>query len=191
MDNMTLALAMALIALGLVLLIAELFVTNGLLALVALGLLAFGIALPFIYGDTSTGIVTMMAVFIGVPGLISFLLRCTTWTPFGRRLMQPPGLDSDTTMANMPVNLELEQLRGRIGRAISPLRPSGVVDFDGKRIDTLTEGFPVDAGSWVKCVEVKAGRVIVRPVEGPTDVTAAGPSVPKASLNDLENLDFT
>ena len=28
-------------------------------------------------------------------------------------------------MANMPVNLELEQLRGRYGKTLSPLRPSG------------------------------------------------------------------
>jgi membrane-bound ClpP family serine protease len=65
----------------------------------------------------------------------------------------------------MPVNLELEQLRGKIGRTLSALRPAGVVDFDGRRIDTLTEGMMVDPGQWVRCIDVKAGKVIVRPVD--------------------------
>ena len=46
------------------------------------------------------------------------------------------------------------------------LRP-GVVDFDGRRIDTITEGMMVEPGQWVRCIEVKAGKVIVRPVEKP------------------------
>ncbi len=65
----------------------------------------------------------------------------------------------------MPVNLELEQLRGKVGRTLSSLRPAGVVDFDGRRIDTLTEGMMVEPGQWVRCIDVKAGRVIVRPVD--------------------------
>jgi membrane-bound ClpP family serine protease len=67
----------------------------------------------------------------------------------------------------MPVNQELEKLKGRIGRTLSALRPAGVVDFDGRRIDTVTEGMMVDPGQWVRCVDVRAGRVVVRPVERP------------------------
>jgi membrane-bound serine protease (ClpP class) len=68
----------------------------------------------------------------------------------------------------MPVNLELEQLRGRYGRALSDLRPSGVCDFDGWRVDTITEGMMVEAGQWVRCVDVRAGKVVVRPADKPT-----------------------
>ena len=78
----------------------------------------------------------------------------------------------------MPVNLELEQYRGRIGRAISALRPSGVVDFDGRRVDVITEGMMVEPGQWVRCIDVRTGRVLVRPVE-------------KANLGDLEAADFS
>ncbi len=79
-------------------------------------------------------------------------------------LTAPP---EDATVASMPVNQELEQLKGRIGRALSALRPAGVVDFDGRRIDTVTEGMMVDPGQWVRCIDVRAGRVVVRPVEKP------------------------
>ena len=47
------------------------------------------------------------------------------------------------------------------------MRPSGAVDFDGRRVDALTEGDLVNAGQWVRCVDVRAGKVIVRPVEQP------------------------
>ena len=69
--------------------------------------------------------------------------------------------------AALPANQELEQLKGRIGRTLSALRPAGVVDFDGRRIDTITEGMMVDPGQWVRCIDVRAGKVIVRPVEKP------------------------
>src|SRR5262249_18971742 len=38
-------------------------------------------------------------------------------------------------------------------------------------------GHDVDAGSWVRCIDVKAGKVVVRPVEKP-------------ELTTLENADF-
>jgi membrane-bound serine protease (ClpP class) len=77
------------------------------------------------------------------------------------------GPDENATVAALPANQELEQLKGRIGRTLSALRPAGVVDFDGRRIDTVTEGMMVDPGQWVRCVDVRAGRVVVRPVDRP------------------------
>ena len=56
------------------------------------------------------------------------------------------------------VNQELEQLRGRIGRTMSALRPAGMVDFDGRRIDTITEGMMVDPGQLVRCIDVRGGQ---------------------------------
>ena len=55
------------------------------------------------------------------------------------------------------------------------LRPSGVTDFDGQRIDTLSEGAFIEAGRWVRCVDVRASRVIVREVEAPPDLNAINP----------------
>ena len=55
----------------------------------------------------------------------------------------------------MPVNLELEQLRGRYGKTLSALRPAGVTDFDGRRVDTMSEGTLIEAGQWVRCIDVQ------------------------------------
>ena len=71
------------------------------------------------------------------------------------------------TVAAMPANAQLELPKGRIGRTVSPLRPAGIVEFEGKRIDCVTEGMMIDSNQWVRCIDVKAGRVVVRRIDKP------------------------
>jgi membrane-bound ClpP family serine protease len=171
-----LTLAFVLIGAGLFLLLAELFIPSGIFFVLAvLGIVA-GVVMTFFYGDTYTGSLTLIGVFVVVPVVSGIMLHYWPKTPIGRRFFLNSS-DEDATLASMPVNVELEQLRGRFGRALSALRPAGVVDFDGRRIDTITEGMMVDAGQLVRCIDVKAGKVIVRPVDTP-------------NLTDLENVDF-
>src|SRR5262245_10173416 len=123
MDSVTLALALILIGAGLILLLAELFLpTGGILFVVALLAIAAGVALPFYYGDTSTGVFTLVGVAVVVPALAAIAIHYWPKTRMGRRLFQT-GPEEDATVASMPVIAELEMLRGRIGRAVSPLRP--------------------------------------------------------------------
>jgi membrane-bound serine protease (ClpP class) len=81
-------------------------------------------------------------------------------------------------MAALPEHLELEQLKGQIGKTVTQLRPSGVTLIQGHRIDTKTEGMFVESGQWVRVIDVRAGQVTVRPLgEGelnqlPEDLTA-------------------
>jgi membrane-bound serine protease (ClpP class) len=172
-SNSSLILAYVLIAVGFLLLVGELFCTSGTLLVLALTSLAAGVGLAFYHGST-TGLFTLLAVLITLPVFGGLMLRYWPKTRWGRRmLLSAP--DEDATVAAMPVNLELERLRGRFGRATSDLRPSGVCDFDGWRVDTITEGMMVEAGQWVRCVDVRAGKVVVRPSEKP-------------SLDDLENI---
>ena len=41
---------------------------------------------------------------------------------------------------------------------------------DPKRVDTMSEGTLIEPGQWVKCIDVKAGKVIVRQVDKPPDL---------------------
>jgi membrane-bound serine protease (ClpP class) len=169
-------LGFVLVGVGFVLMLAELFVpSGGALAALSLASLAVGIALTFFY-DTYAGLWTLVGTFLAVP-LFAVLMRYL-WprTKLGRQLVLAVP-DAEDTLSAMPANQELEQLKGRIGRTLSALRPAGVVDFDGRRVDTVTEGMMVDPGQWVRCIDVRAGRVVVRPVERP-------------NLRDLEEADF-
>jgi membrane-bound serine protease (ClpP class) len=165
MDSMYLTVAILLIAAGCILLAAELFLTSGTMFVLAVTAIVVGVALTFVY-DTRTGLITLVSVGIALPVVGGLVLHYWPKTPFGKRMLLPES-DEDDTVASMPVLVELESLRGRVGRALSALRPSGVTDFDGRRVDTITEGMMVEPGQWVRCVDVRAGKVIVRPVERP------------------------
>ena len=177
MDYLTLA--YVLIAVGLLLLVLELFIpSGGILFVLAVSAIGGGVAMSFIHSeDPYTGWLTLIFVFIAVPALAAFMFHYWPKTPIGKRFFLK-GPDEDATVASMPVNVELEQLRGRFGRTLSALRPAGVTEFDGRRIDTITEGMMVEPGQWVRCIDVKAGKVIVRPVDRPI-------------LGDLENAEIS
>jgi membrane-bound serine protease (ClpP class) len=161
----------ALIGVGLVLLLAELVLpTHGVLAMLGLAAIVVGTAFTF-HDSAATGFKTLLAVVIGLPLLASLALYIWPRTPMGKRfILQAP--DDDDAVAGNPVMLELEQLRGKFGRTLSALRPCGVVDFGGKRVDTVTDGAMIEPHQWVRCVDVKAGRVLVRAVDKPPDLNA-------------------
>src|ERR1700722_18787823 len=173
MDN-SLILAYILIVLGHLLMGAELVLpAHGVSFVLGVAAIIVGIAMIFA-SSPSHGMWTLTTV-----GLLMVILGPVAvylWpkTPVGKRLVLAAA-DEDDTMANTPGNLELEQLRGRYGKTLSALRPSGVTEFDGRRIDTMSEGTMIDPGVWVRCIDVKAGRVLVRQVERPPDLADMDP----------------
>src|SRR4051794_39708920 len=131
----TLVLAYLLIAVGLLLIVADVFFFS--VVLFVLGLVAVIVGQVLVLGqDYQTGMVTLIATFVVLPVLAAAAFRFGPKTSLGRWLFLA-GPAEDDTLATMPVNLELEALRGRYGRAVSALRPSGTTEFDGRRIDTL------------------------------------------------------
>jgi membrane-bound serine protease (ClpP class) len=171
----SLTLAYVLIALGILLLGAELLFPSGVLLVLAVSSLAVGVALTFAY-NTTTGILTLVAVAVGLPVAGRLVIRYWPTTRIGKQLFLGSP-DEGATVASMPINQELERLRGRYGKTVTALRPAGITEFDGQRVDTITEGLMVEPGQWVRCVDVRAGKVIVRPVERP-------------GLGDLETANF-
>jgi membrane-bound serine protease (ClpP class) len=166
MESSYLSLGLALVGIGFLLLLAELFLpTGGVLMVLSGAGIAIGVAMTFFH-DTTAGLVTLAGVFVALPVVAGLFFYLWPKTPMGRRFFLTAATE-DATVAAMPVNQELEQLKGRIGRALSALRPAGVVDFDGRRVDTITEGMMVEPGQTVRCIDVRAGRVVVRPVDKP------------------------
>ncbi len=59
---------------------------------------------------------------------------------------------------------DLSTLKDKIGRTVTPLRPSGIVEIEDSRYDTVSEGSFIDADSAVRVVKVEGMRVVVRPL---------------------------
>jgi len=57
-----------------------------------------------------------------------------------------------------------ELLVGMSGTTLSPLRPAGVADIDGRRIDVITSGEFVPAGHRIEVVSADGTRIVVKPV---------------------------
>ncbi|MFL5342341.1 MAG: NfeD family protein [Gemmataceae bacterium] len=177
MENSTLG--YILIVLGFLLFAAELMIpSHGVLIAAAIFIDIVGIGMVFYYGGRYQGFVTLAAVALAAPLFAGVMYWVWPKTPMGRRLMLRGSPDAAATVADLPAVAELEVLKGRIGKATSVLRPAGVVDFDGRRVDCLSEGVLIEPNTWVRCIAVKGNRVIVRPIDEP-------------KLKDLETADFT
>jgi membrane-bound serine protease (ClpP class) len=48
------------------------------------------------------------------------------------------------------------------GTAVTQLRPSGVANINGQRVDVVTEGGLIERGAAVKVVAVEGSRIVVR-----------------------------
>jgi len=165
MDNQTFA--FVLIAVGVVFLLSEVFLpTGGILFGVAVLLELVGVVMVFVSSDMTTGLVTLAGVFIGIPALSIVAFSYWPYTPMAKQAAQANSHEQETVAA-MPGITELEILQGRYGRTTSPLRPAGMAEFDGRRVDVMSEGLPIPEGAWVRCIVVKAGKVVVRQIEQP------------------------
>ncbi|MBX9679628.1 MAG: hypothetical protein K2X38_12765 [Gemmataceae bacterium] len=168
-------LAYGLLALGVVLLLAELIlVTAGIAAVLGIGCLIAAVAMLFSV-STLQGFIVMGILLVLVPVVTPAILAFWKRTAIGRKMvLEEPG-DADLSFNSLRSLQELERYTGRYGKAVAPLRPSGVVEFDGRRIDSISEGMMIDEGQWVRCISVQGNRVIVRQADRPPELDDIDP----------------
>lgn len=172
---MSLLVPVGLFVLGLVLVVTEVLVPSmGLLSLLAAASLigalvtAFGIS-------TATGVNFVVACALLVPAAIVSAMKLFPRTPIGRRMVVG-GLSFDPAPATDARDLELV---GRAGVVLSPLRPAGTARIDGRRVDVVSRGELVEAGTPVRVVEVRGNRVVVAPEPEPAEpAQSPGPAGP-------------
>ena len=58
----------------------------------------------------------------------------------------------------------MQVLVGKCGRTTSVLRPSGIGDFDGVRLNVVTEGEYLENGTAIRIVRVDGGRIVVKQI---------------------------
>jgi membrane-bound ClpP family serine protease len=168
---------LVILAVGLLLLVAEVFIpSGGAFGILSVGCLAYSLWLAF-RQSTELGVKFLAADLVVIPAAGGFALYLWPKTKFAKRIfLRPP--DPDEIAVSHPAE-RLDHLIGELGRAVTPLRPSGLVDFDGRRLEGLSEYGLIAAGSPIRAVRVRSGRLIVRAVAEP-----AGD--PPATPHDLE-----
>jgi membrane-bound serine protease (ClpP class) len=158
-----------LVAAGVILLALELLVVPGFGIVGILGIIA--IVASLVLSSTGPGATTafivqaatrvVMSVLVAM--LASFvLLRLLPRLPFGRRLILERGLASAEGYASAPESDA--RLLGRRGRTASALRPAGIAEIDGQRVDVVSEGELLDAGQPIEVIRVDGNRIVVRQI---------------------------
>jgi membrane-bound serine protease (ClpP class) len=161
-------LVVGLAMLGLLLILFELHVfpghgisgVLGTAALLAAVVLSFGIAFIFVaFQSISIAIVLTAATFYVSTRIFpenAFLRRITLTATQGPEYV---------------TSSDFRMYVGHTGFATSFLRPAGVATIDGRRLDVLTEGDFVHAGSAVRVTRVEGARIFVQSI--PTDAPSA------------------
>jgi len=131
----------------------------GVIAIVAslvLSLVGPGFTITFMMAAAGRVVFALLFALLASLVLLRFLPRL----PFGRRLVLKRGLAAAEGYASAP---EIDaQWLGKTGQASSPLRPAGIADIDGRRVDVVSDGEHIDAGQFIRVTRVDGNRVVVR-----------------------------
>lgn len=118
----------------------------------------------FFHVDTTLGLIGAIIALIAAPFFFAFAIKLWPHTPIGRLLIlkdpqSPEGRSGPTAQAGPAES----SLVGRVGKALSDLRPVGTCVIDGKRLDCLSEHGVINAGTRVRVVSAEGMQIKVRP----------------------------
>ena len=143
-----------------VLIIAEVFVpSGGLISICSLACLIGGIAIFFNHSVVFGWIGIVIAVVM-IPSVVIFAYKMFPKTGFGKSVMlTPPKRQAGDAI---PDTDELKDLLGAEGVVVTPLRPVGMCNFSGQRVECVAESGYVDKGKKIKVIRVQETQLTVR-----------------------------
>jgi len=148
---------------GLLLLLAEIFFIPG-FGLAGIGGIAAILASIFLtFGNitqaTYSILIALGVSIIGLLLLIKYIPSTRTWRKFVLSTEQKKELGYTVGTK------DLKRLNGKEGIAITPLRPSGIVEVNGKKLNALTRGEYVDSNTKIKIISVEGNKIVVEAVD--------------------------
>ena len=146
---------------GVALLVLEVFVPGfGLPGVSGLILLTVGIVLTW----STYGIVAGLAVMLISLALAGISISVSLKSAANGRLSKSALILNDVT--GSVEHEEADALLGREGETLTVLNPVGFADFDGVRLNVVSEGTYLDKGVRVKVTQVEGNKIIVRAAKG-------------------------
>ncbi len=145
-------------ALGIALLIIEMYMPGfgvfGILGFISL------VACIFVTVDTfAQGLIMTAALFVII------IIILAVFASLASKGHLPKGITlKEATSAELGFSgtEDMKYLIGKVGVAITNLRPVGDADFDGVRLDVVSRGEYINKGSAVEVIEVEGNRIVVR-----------------------------
>ena len=152
---------------GVFLFALELFVLPGFGIAGILGLLALlgALVLSTVGTGSHSGFVLWAVARTGLSLVVAFVLsaifiKYLPKLPIGRKLVLSTELDAARGYSSAPASDY--QWLGRTGVAHSALRPAGIADFQGHRLDVVSDGEFIDPGALIRVTHVDGNRIVVQ-----------------------------
>jgi membrane-bound ClpP family serine protease len=140
---------------GLFLLAAELFLpTHGLLGVAGAICVVIAVGKTFIINQWA-GVGLLLATTASIPFVWTAAMKIWPKTPLGRKLILP-----SNELIPEPPSVHL----GQTGVAISEMRPMGMCEFAGQKVEATSEIGMIDAGRTVIVTSINNRRPLVKAV---------------------------
>ena len=148
------ALIITLLVLGAILLFLEILLPGMIAGIIGFVCLMSAVILGYRDFGYQTGSLILGAVLVGLVIGVFVWLKFFPGSRIARRFI------SQSSTGELGV-ARPELLNGT-GVALSQLRPSGIANINGQRVDVVTEGDLIERGAKIKVVAIEGARVVVR-----------------------------
>lgn len=175
--------AILLLAVGVGLLVIEVFIPSGglilILSLVCLSVSVWCSVKAWWNSEDMLAWWTYLAALVVlIPGAVSGAFYMLPRTEFGRSILAtPPELEDVTPYVEEEEHLK--QMIGKLGTTLSLMNPGGLVSVNSERMHCEAEGMLIESGETVEVIAVKGNRLVVRhtpDASGSTEVASTNDS---------------
>ncbi len=145
---------------GIILILAEFLLPGGICGSVGFIMVVLSCILGWVYYSDYFMWILLIEIF-GMIATIAGGFYLLTRTKATKKLV----VEESQTVDKGYVSVQYDSaLLGKKGKVIAPLRPAGIIDVDGKRIDALSSGKFIEAGAIVEIVDISGPRILVEEV---------------------------
>lgn len=143
---------------GMALLFAELFVPGVVMGILGGIVVIYAVVAAWLQGEYVTAVLLTGGTLVAVPLMVRYAMR---------RLSLGSALPAEDGFA--AAESGLAALAGREGITLTPLRPAGTAELDGRRVSVVAETGFIESDTRVRVLRVEGNRVVVRasPAEVP------------------------
>ena len=168
---MELLFPIGLVFVGVLLIVVEVYLIPGfnVAGIAGAAVILFAVVLAFSDAGAMGGVVTLLAAVFLTSGTFAWMWKSGAWDRF---VLETNLKRDEDDVARESENRS--RYLGRAGVALTPLRPTGVAEIDGDRIEVVTEGDFIASGSRIKVVAMDRRRYFVRLAADASPQTPAG-----------------
>ncbi len=146
-----------LLVIGLLMVCVEIFIPGGVVGTLGGFCLMGSIVMAFAEQGSAFGFYWTAGVVVLTLLALIFSIKFLPRSPAGKRLFLA------SSEAGYSAGEEgLESWVGKKGAALTTLRPAGMIEIEGKRVDVVTEGEYLSRSTPVEVIRVDGNRIVVR-----------------------------